>query len=345
MKWQIACIVVIFFLQFSTAQNLIPNGGFEEVKDGFPIGWKVVAGTPDLHDLSADRSVMDVERLRNGEFLESVGSEKLMGFYMYGKTTEAFSTELLQPLIADQAYHQLKARVLTGNACAVGLDIITVALTPKELEYSKAMRGYNTNIVELESEKTIKIEGKSWVDIACFFKATGRERYLTIGNFNDKNDSYIKSAEEMYIEGTTENSCTYLFIDNLQLLQKDLSETKPSPQAKKVITLEDITFEFGKSQIKEAAYPTLDTIYQELETLDTSFKIVGHTDNVGSIENNQKLSLERAKAVQKYLVKKGLAAERFEVEGKGEEVPKYDNETEEGRSKNRRVEILILENR
>ena len=74
---------------------------------------------------------------------------------------------------------------------------------------------------------------------------------------------------------------------------------------------------------------------------DLRFTIEGHTDNVGSAENNRELSLRRAISVRDYLIGQGVAASAIEVEAFGFERPVADNETAEGRARNRRVEIVI----
>ena len=73
-----------------------------------------------------------------------------------------------------------------------------------------------------------------------------------------------------------------------------------------------------------------------------TIRITGHTDDVGSDEFNQKLSEGRAKAVRSELIKRGIAANRIEADGKGESEPIASNATEEGKAKNRRVEFTII---
>ena len=70
-------------------------------------------------------------------------------------------------------------------------------------------------------------------------------------------------------------------------------------------------------------------------------RVEGHTDNVGSTARNQVLSLERAEAVRSFLNTRGVDSSRVAVLGLGDTMPVTDNNTEEGRSSNRRVEVVI----
>lgn len=113
-----------------------------------------------------------------------------------------------------------------------------------------------------------------------------------------------------------------------------------------IVELSDkVLFEFGKSDLTAASKQSLDKIIVVFNKYpDTNVEIQGHTDSKGSNEFNQTLSVKRATTVADYLKTKGIAAGRLVVKGFGEEVPKYDNETEEGRAQNRRVEFLITAN-
>ena len=77
---------------------------------------------------------------------------------------------------------------------------------------------------------------------------------------------------------------------------------------------------------------------------DTNVLVEGHTDNTGSESYNLTLSKNRAQAVTSYLVNNGLSSGRFDTKWYGESQPKYDNTTEDGRAKNRRVELAIVAN-
>jgi len=72
-------------------------------------------------------------------------------------------------------------------------------------------------------------------------------------------------------------------------------------------------------------------------------QLVGHTDNTGSAEANQKLSLDRADAVKQMLVNGEVAGDRISTAGYGQDRPIGSNDTEEGRAKNRRIELVVTQ--
>ncbi len=105
-----------------------------------------------------------------------------------------------------------------------------------------------------------------------------------------------------------------------------------------------IEFEFGKFVIKPTSYNKLDNIIETMQEYpNAKFAIEGHTDNVGSDQVNQTLSESRAYAVRQYFVDKGIDPERLTFKGFGESRPRATNETAAGRTKNRRVEIRLIQ--
>ena len=107
----------------------------------------------------------------------------------------------------------------------------------------------------------------------------------------------------------------------------------------------NILFDFNKYKIKSEFRNSLKIATNFLIKNPTFGVIVeGHTDSVGNKEYNQKLSEKRALAVTSILIEQGVASERISSIGYGEELPKIDNDTEEGRYKNRRAEIRVKEN-
>lgn len=109
------------------------------------------------------------------------------------------------------------------------------------------------------------------------------------------------------------------------------------------VILKNIFFEFGKATLKPESYATLDNVVKLLQSNDgLRLEISGHTDNIGSLKSNTKLSEDRAKAVVEYLVSKGINAGTLEFKGYAYTQPVAPNNTEEGRAQNRRVEFKVL---
>ncbi len=107
----------------------------------------------------------------------------------------------------------------------------------------------------------------------------------------------------------------------------------------------NVLFGFDKSNLTGDARLNLDKLVTVLDSYpDTDIEIQGHTDSRGSTAYNQRLSEQRAGAVSNYLLMKNIGDSRVTTVGFGEELPKYLNETEDGRTKNRRVEFLIAAN-
>ncbi|MFZ2339553.1 MAG: OmpA family protein [Bacteroidales bacterium] len=107
----------------------------------------------------------------------------------------------------------------------------------------------------------------------------------------------------------------------------------------------NVLFGFDQSAISGDAKTNLDNLVTVLDKYpDTDIEVQGHTDSKGSNAYNQSLSERRAGAVSAYLKGKNIAASRVVIKGFGETLPKYANDTDEGRTRNRRVEFLITAN-
>ncbi len=132
---------------------------------------------------------------------------------------------------------------------------------------------------------------------------------------------------------------------------EEIKKTVPDAKVERVgegIVVEfssNVLFEFDKSSLSVDAKKNLDKLVLVLNSYaDTDIECQGHTDSKGSLAYNQTLSENRASAVSSYLYSKGISSNRVNIKGFGETVPKYDNETADGRSQNRRVEFLITAN-
>ena len=117
----------------------------------------------------------------------------------------------------------------------------------------------------------------------------------------------------------------------------------PAPAPPQKLVLEGVNFDFDKATLRQE---DIAAINRDVTSLDTwgnaNIEVAGHTDSRGSDAYNMKLSQQRAEAVRNYLVSKGIAADRLSAKGYGESQPVADNATDEGRFKNRRVELIRI---
>ena len=112
----------------------------------------------------------------------------------------------------------------------------------------------------------------------------------------------------------------------------------------KIELKQTIYFATRRARIKKRSYPLLNEVAQVLqENPKIRVRIEGHTDSRGRDRFNLRLSRNRAKAVRKYLIKRGVPQDRMTSQGFGETVPIADNRTNAGRAQNRRVEFVIVE--
>lgn len=109
-----------------------------------------------------------------------------------------------------------------------------------------------------------------------------------------------------------------------------------------LVNLPDVTFAFDSTTISPSFRAALDEVAASLQKYPNSLvDVMGHTDSTGSDSYNLDLSRRRAEAVRAHLVMRGVSGARIATIGYGEQYPRADNTTEEGRALNRRVEIRI----
>jgi outer membrane protein OmpA-like peptidoglycan-associated protein len=125
---------------------------------------------------------------------------------------------------------------------------------------------------------------------------------------------------------------------------KPAADYAPTPTAAAAIprrlVLEGVNFDYDKATLRPEDIAIIDQNAADLkEWGDVDVEVSGHTDNRGSDKYNMGLSLRRAEAVRDYLITKGISADRLTAKGLGEAEPLESNDTDEGRFKNRRVEL------
>lgn len=153
----------------------------------------------------------------------------------------------------------------------------------------------------------------------------------------------LKNGREMWVEVVSYNGDDYrLTIVLKEAMKQDVTASYMLEALNRdgFITLY-INFDPGQSTIKPESQPIIDQIIAMMKANpDIKISVEGHTDNIGNPKSNMILSENRARAVVSAIVNQGVNANRLSYIGHGQERPIADNKTEEGRAKNRRVELV-----
>jgi len=175
-------------------------------------------------------------------------------------------------------------------------------------------------VVTFEGDKTVTLSGE----------VTDENTYL-----NAESQAVLAGAEEVNNEIVVVASGSFSSADPavagaLQTAIDEAVEAAP------------ITFQSGSSELTEESTATLDQIAAFISgSAGGTVLVVGHTDNVGTPEGNLEISEARANSVRVYLVDAGVDPLRINSEGRGDTEPIADNETEEGRAANRRIQFIV----
>ncbi|MBS0010886.1 MAG: PD40 domain-containing protein [Bacteroidales bacterium] len=173
-----------------------------------------------------------------------------------------------------------------------------------------------------------------------------------VQSFTDSDGNFLVCLPTGHNYGINVSSEGYLFYSENFMLEGEYSSIEPfektillSPiRVGQKMSLYNVFFAFDSWELRDESIPELENLFTLLKNkAGLVVEIGGHTDSTGTDEHNLILSEKRAMAVRDYLVRRGLSHERLKYKGYGEKVPLFDNATEEGKRKNRRTEIRILE--
>jgi OmpA-OmpF porin, OOP family len=154
----------------------------------------------------------------------------------------------------------------------------------------------------------------------------GADTYVHVESYNEGTSYTLKIVETKAMQQDV--------VADAAALSASIAETGKA-------TLYGIYFDTGKSIVKPESNPALDQITQLMKQNGSlSLYVVGHTDNVGALESNLKLSSDRADAIVKALVAKGVAVSRLRGVGVGPYCPVASNRSDDGKARNRRVELV-----
>jgi outer membrane protein OmpA-like peptidoglycan-associated protein len=211
--------------------------------------------------------------------------------------------------------------------------------------------------IELWSEPSADrtIEG-SWETTTGEYRSSGSKADLSAEGWHHIAISFNKRALKVYFDGLRTMNVPNVaqanwfriyatqkhYIKNIRIAKGAVPLYDRMMTDGKIITY-GIMFDVGKSIIKPESMGEINRIVKLIQdNPNLKFSVEGHTDNTGNAASNQTLSEARSKAVVDKLVEMGVAADRLQSAGKGQTSPLADNNTDEGRAKNRRVEFVKL---
>lgn len=343
-------------------ENIVPNGGFEVWAEA-PIGWfykgshfgqvmkywySATTSSPDAYGPKV-KVPADWQEKGFGEQKPRSG-RSMTGITVFGcengkpHCREYLQVQLAEPLVPGQFYEvEFWA---THLARSLQIDQIGVLFSLEAIE-----RKTDELLIFEPQVKTDQIlvgTGGKWKRVRKTFRATDESEFLTLGNFAD--DAHTRST-------AYRSDCfnyAYYYIDDVSV--RKIPPFLPPPVKQDDLTLIPLTkgdtvqlrniyFEFDRAELMPRSFVELNKLLKIMRGQPRlSVEIVGHTDSQGDDGYNLDLSKRRARAVVDFLVENRIDRRRLRTRGEGERQPIAENKSDLGRSLNRRVEFVVLEN-
>jgi OmpA-OmpF porin, OOP family len=340
--------------------NIIPNPSFE-LYANTPLGWYLkgehfnyalkywtspTATSPDAY--SPKVKVPDNWADKGFGKLKAHSGNSMVGITVYGcengkpHCREYIQIQLAEPLVPNQDYEL--AFYYSHLPRSLQINNLGAYFAKKKIN-TKIEESLNVNADVFASE--ILSASGTWKKFAKQFKAKADADYLILGNFFSDNQTLTQPSVKA--DGL---NFAYYYIDDVVLKKippilpipvPDDDLTKVKIEKGKVVQLKNIYFETNGFELEPRSYFELKKLLQVLRENPTmTIEVRGHTDNQGSHEYNMKLSEDRAKSVANFLIYNGIKPYRLKSKGFGETQPLTENESEDGKQRNRRVEFAIL---
>ena len=379
MKYHWRNIISIIFLLSATpaysqaTENMVYNPSFEEhrecpqriealgVMQEVDAWWQPTAGSSDYFNSCGGREC-SVPLNKLGSQSARSGNAYCGIYCSRDQYREYLQTKLKTPLVAGKRYRVSfwvslseksphAATTLGALFTKECIEDTTLGIVMNRETIDMGEQGSQSIAVYFEPQvvnprERLLTDTREWMEISGEFTAEGGETFLTIGNFFPFNKSRVVSTRE---EKTPLHGA-YYYIDDVSVVCIEQESATPEPETPvevpevgEVVLLENIYFAVDKSEVLQQSYNELVKLKELLEkNPGMAIELRGHTDNQGTVEHNQKLSENRARAVVDHLVSMGIDKERLSWKGFGKSEPVADNSTAEGRQKNRRVEYRVL---
>jgi outer membrane protein OmpA-like peptidoglycan-associated protein len=358
-------LLLFFFVSFKGhAQNLFANPGFEDINICVeyhaacaPEAWFNIPATNYLvKGLHAQKPVL-------GHMLLLVPVANVMA--NFNNKRRFIYSILTCPMTAGERYI-LSFFLHTAGKPFEKLDFYFSDKEPTLSNFNVVNKTPSFTITSEHIDDDFKL---GWKHVQYTFTADANHGYCVIGNFSALDQKYeMKDAmnsagdifyfiDEILLKPVSGNISCVGYEDNIRKMYAqnyrhtdDIIVVKDKPvEVKKpefrtdTIVIPSVLFDLNNASIKPAIGKILDSVLNKISKLKVAkIDINGHTDNTGSVVSNEALSLSRAESVRRYLAERSPGfSERLFVSGKGQHFPVEDNNTESGRRRNRRVEIIL----
>ncbi len=360
----VAVLLCIVSCHFTSAQNLVPNPGFEEFtvcpgsysrkKEDFRLHhwYSANEGTPDAYN-ACSNGEGDVPYNWAG-VSEAYEGSGYAGIYLwfYGKNfREYLQCRMDAPLVKDTIY-LVSFRYRLSSYSKYCIDRIGLHLSDSAILVRNDRAWNITPTFQFISDSALRPTTGLWESGEVEYRARGTEKFLTIGNFDDNNKTRHYEIKHRPAQEFMLKDAAYFYIDDVVIRMKfDPTEIPPvlasfsrnNVKLNERYVLDNILFDFNSFKLLRRSFDQLDEVVSVMNTnADYHLRISGHTDDVGSDNYNLHLSRMRAKTVADYLVQSGISKERIQSDGFGKRFPLIDGETEAVRKINRRVELTFF---
>lgn len=360
----ICCFCLLLFHNHCRAQNLFANPGFEDINICTeyhaycaPEAWFNIPATNYLvKGRKAQRPVL-------GQMLLLVPVGNVMP--AFNEKRRFIYTMLTCPLVKGEKY-SLSFFINTGSMPFEKLDFYFTDKEPIAGSFNVRHKVPSFCITSQQVDDDYK---QGWKHVLYEFTAGSDDKFCVIGNFEPLLTAYeMKDAmnaggdvfyfiDEILLKPVSnippctayQNNIQKMYDQNFRhtddiIVNQDTQAIIKLPRyITDTITIPSVFFDLNSAVLKPAVTSILDSLVATISyNRIAKIEINGHTDNTGKAASNEALSLARAESVKKYLQEKlpGMS-DRFFVSGKGQSFPVADNNTEAGRKKNRRVEIIL----
>jgi len=310
-------------------------------------------GTPDYFHLCS-RGDADVPHNWAG-VSEAYDGDGYAGIYVWMNGDkdyrEYLQGKLSAPLLKDSLYH-IAFRYRLSSYSMYAVDRIGLLLTKTRIDQHDDRPIHAIPSVSVVQDTALTTQTGYWELLQQFFRASGEELYVTIGNFSDNASTRYYPIRFQPVQQEMLAQSAYYYIDGVSItpafsVPEDTGIppfTAVTAEVNKTFILKHVNFNFDSYRLDYASREELQNLAIWLKQNPAVTVILsGHTDDVGGDKYNLTLSRNRAKAVAEYLATQGVAGERIEYYGYGKSRPLINALSDEARKTNRRVEAKFVQ--